>query len=68
MSGMVEADGLVILPLEAGDAAAGEMVRVQVLRWRFMDRAEPGYWREGAEAEAIDGAGAPSAGEDDACC
>ena len=68
MSGMVEADGLVILPLEAGDAAAGEMVRVQVLRWRFMDRAEPGYWREGAEAEAPYGSSAPSSGEDDACC
>jgi molybdopterin molybdotransferase len=68
MSGMVEADGLVILPLEAGDAAAGETVRVQVLRWRFMDRAEPGYWREVAEAEAPERSTAPSSTADDACC
>lgn len=68
MSGMVEADGLVILPLESGDAPAGATVRVQVLRWRFMDRDEPGYWREGAEGEAPEAPAEAGAGEGDACC
>lgn len=53
---MVHADGLLPLSASAGDLAAGDPVRVQVLRWGFLDGAHPHLWAQ-AEGPAPEGGG-----------
>ena len=43
LSSMMHADGLLMLGAEAGGLEEGEIARVQVLRWGWMDGASPAY-------------------------
>ena len=40
---MVQGDGFTLLGEDDGAVEAGDTLRVQVLRWGWMNREEPGY-------------------------
>ena len=48
---MARADGLTLLPPDAGSQDAGATVRVQVLSWRFLDQDSPRYGIQHAPLE-----------------